>query len=58
MKQGNNDKFIRATKSAAVLKIYKAPRLTSYGDVTLVTKALGRGRGQDGTYRPGKSHSV
>ncbi len=43
MKQNNNDKFIRATP-ATVLKTYKAPRLTSYGDISVLTKANAGGK--------------
>lgn len=39
MKQSNNDKSIQATSLPATsLKTYKAPRLTSYGDVSVLTK--------------------
>jgi hypothetical protein len=59
MNSDNNHKMPHTkTPAATSLKTYKAPNLTSYGDVTLLTKATGRGPGQDGTYSRKKSHSV
>jgi hypothetical protein len=51
MNSDNNHKLSHTKTPAAIsLKTYKAPRLTSYGDASKQTKALGIGKGQDGTW--------